>query len=116
MTIESASFPDDLSEWDGKEAAPYYFEVFGETTPLLDLSYAEVVPAGAATDAAAQSAESAPVYEYWWTIGHNRWNRKTHQQRQLRLPRKRSTVRQTGGSPLATALRRCAACPSQGCV
>jgi len=43
MTIESASFPHDLSEWDGKNGALYYFEVFGETAPLLDTTYAEVI-------------------------------------------------------------------------
>lgn len=71
MTIESASFPEDLTQWDGKgDDAPFYFEVFGETSPLLDTAYAEVVPAGGAADAGAQTTQSAPVYEYWWTIGH----------------------------------------------
>jgi hypothetical protein len=72
MTIESASHPPDLSTWDGHGESPFYFEVFGETSPTLDTAYAEVVPAGAAADAdaAAQSTSSAAVYEYWWTIGH----------------------------------------------
>ncbi|MHB8657707.1 MAG: hypothetical protein ACYC91_07085 [Solirubrobacteraceae bacterium] len=70
MTIESASHPEELSQWDGKDdATPFYFEVFGETSPLLDTAYAEVVPAGP-SDGAGQPAQSAPVYEYWWTIGH----------------------------------------------
>lgn len=70
MTIESASHPEDLTQWDGKDdATPFYFEVFGETSPLLDTAYAEVVPAGP-SDGAEQPVQSAPVYEYWWTIGH----------------------------------------------
>jgi hypothetical protein len=71
MTIESVSHPTDLSAWDGSdEDAPFYFEVFGETSPAIDTAYAEVVPASASTDAAAQTTAPAPVYEYWWTIGH----------------------------------------------
>lgn len=69
MTIESASHPSDLKQWDGKGEDPYYFEVFGETSPVLDTAYAEVVPAGA-SEGAAQTTQLAPVYEYWWTIGH----------------------------------------------
>jgi len=70
MTIESVSHPTDLSQWDGKGADPFYFELFGETSPLVDTGYAEVVPAGAAVDAPAQTVQAAPIYEYWWTIGH----------------------------------------------
>lgn len=70
MTIESASSPADLGGWDGTGEFPFYFEVFGETAPVLDTAYAEVVPAGGASDAAPQSSVPAPVYEYWWTIGH----------------------------------------------
>lgn len=71
MTIESASHPADLSQWDGKaNATPYYFEVFGETSSLLDTVYAEVVPAGPTADGGTQTTQSAPVYEYLWTIGH----------------------------------------------
>ena len=44
-------------------------ELFGETRPLVDVTYAEVVPSGGADDEA-HTASSAPVYEYWWTIGH----------------------------------------------
>ena len=70
MTIESVSHPKPLSDWDGKdEAQPFYLEVFGETTPIIDTAYAEVIPAGAA-DGSAERCASAPVYEYWWTIGH----------------------------------------------
>src|SRR3984885_14988605 len=70
MTIESVSHPEPLSDWDGKDAAqPFYLEVFGETTPTIDTAYAEVIPAGAA-DGSAERCASAPVYEYWWTIGH----------------------------------------------
>ncbi len=68
MTIESASHPD-LAHWDGTGDDPYYFEVYGETSPVLDTAYGEVMPAGP-VDGAAQTTQPAPVYEYWWTIGH----------------------------------------------
>ena len=55
MTIESASHPTDLSTWDGSAEAPFYFEVFGETSPAVDTAYAEVVPAGSEGDGSAQT-------------------------------------------------------------
>jgi len=61
-----ASFPADLGEWNQNEH-PYYLEVFGEAEPVLGMTHAEVIPAGG-TGAAVTTA--APVYEYWWTIGH----------------------------------------------
>ena len=70
MTIESASHPADLASWDGQSDPPFYFEVFGETSPVINTAYAEVIPAGTSDDADAQSTSPAPVYEYWWTIGH----------------------------------------------
>ena len=69
MTIESASHPADLSQWDGTGDDPFYFEIFGDTSPFVDTTYAEVV-ATATADAAAQTTLPTPVYEYWWTIGH----------------------------------------------
>jgi hypothetical protein len=69
MTIESKTFPEDLSKWQGDDEHPFYLELFGETMPLLDTSYAEVVPAGP-VDGAPQAGHPAPIYEYWWTIGH----------------------------------------------
>ena len=64
--ITSASFPPDLASWKQDEH-PYYLEVFGEAEPALDMTHAEVIPAGG-SDAATTNA--TPVYEYWWTIGH----------------------------------------------
>jgi hypothetical protein len=64
--IESASFPADLATW-SEAAQPYYFEVYGETEPQLDMHYGEVIPAGGS---AAATTQAEPVYEYWWTIGH----------------------------------------------
>jgi hypothetical protein len=66
--IEVASYPSDLKTWD-PENDRFYLELFGETNPLLNDKYAEVVPAGP-IDGAVQSSQPAPVYEYWWTIGH----------------------------------------------
>lgn len=64
--IEVVSYPPDLSSWDQSEH-PFYLEVFGETEPLLDMSYAEVLPSGSD---AVKATDSTPIYEYWWTIGH----------------------------------------------
>lgn len=64
--IEYVSSPAPLSQWQPAEK-PFYLEVFGETSPVLDTASAEVVPAGKAD---AVSTSSAPVYEYWWTLGH----------------------------------------------
>lgn len=66
--IEVVSCPANLAEWKPKEQ-PFYLELFGETSPLVDTKYAEVLPAGP-TDGTPQNAQVAPIYEYWWTIGH----------------------------------------------
>jgi len=64
--IETSSWPPDLASWQPEEQ-PFYLEFYGETSPLLDESYAEVVlPDG--TDPT--TVRDAPVYEYWWTLGH----------------------------------------------
>jgi hypothetical protein len=52
------------------ERATVYLELFGETRPFVDTAFAELIPASAAADAPPVSGASAPVYEYWWTIGH----------------------------------------------
>jgi hypothetical protein len=70
VTIESVSHPEPLSNWTGADdAQPFYLELFGETSPIIDTAYAEVIPAGT-SDADAQRTSAAPLYEYWWTIGH----------------------------------------------
>jgi hypothetical protein len=75
--IEVASYPTNLATFKPSVAHPYYFEVFGETTPLLDTTYAELQPSGA-LDAAGKRPSSAPVYEYWWTIGHGGRHTRHH--------------------------------------
>lgn len=64
--IEVASSPANLVDWD-PEQQPFYLELYGETEPLVDEAYAEVVPAGSE---GLKSTVDAPVYEYWWTLGH----------------------------------------------
>lgn len=64
--IEVVSSLADPEKWDVKEQ-PFYLEVYGETSPTVDEAYAEVVPAG--SDDQKRTAD-APVYEYWWTLGH----------------------------------------------
>lgn len=64
--IQVATYRADLSQWKQDED-PFYLEVFGETQPLLDMKYAETVPAGAQD---ARTTRATLIYEYWWTIGH----------------------------------------------
>jgi len=64
--IEVASHPEDLAKWDPAKH-PFYFEMFGETKPVLDMTYAEVIPAAGDS---ASTVTSTPIYEYWWTLGH----------------------------------------------
>jgi len=67
--LQTASYPPELPEkWD-TEKYPFYLELFGETQPLIDVKYAEVLPAGSA-DEVPQNVASVPIYQYWWTIGH----------------------------------------------
>ncbi|HYK86798.1 MAG TPA: hypothetical protein VEV19_15620 [Ktedonobacteraceae bacterium] len=67
--LQTVSYPFELPElWD-TEKCPFYLELFGETSPLIDMNYAKVLPAGSA-EAIPQNVESVPIYQYWWTIGH----------------------------------------------
>ncbi len=66
--IEVVSYPADLAQWNPMET-PFYLELFGETSPQLDTRYAEVIKPGP-EDSTAQTVAAAPIYEYWWTIGH----------------------------------------------
>lgn len=75
--IEVVSAPADLTTWDGQQEPYYYLELFGETTPVLDTHYAEILPAGP-TDGTIKTEQAAPVYEYWWTIGHPGPKRDAH--------------------------------------
>src|ERR1700689_4491221 len=63
--IEVVSAPPVLSQW-VPARDPYYLELYGETSPVLDTALAEVIPAGAADPV---TASPAPVYEYWWPRG-----------------------------------------------
>jgi len=64
--IEVVSHPTDLATEDPKDP-PFYLQVYGQTEPLLEITYAEVVPA---VGEMATTITSTPIYEYWWTIGH----------------------------------------------
>ncbi len=66
--LEVSCFPAERS-WQANAEHPYYFEVFGETNPKVDMKYAEVQPASKGKGAA-DDDDAAPIYEYWWTIGH----------------------------------------------
>jgi len=62
--IEVVSWPEDLSEWDPQQD-PYYLELGGETSPILDAGYA-----GRESEGQGQSQPNGIIYEYWWTISH----------------------------------------------
>jgi hypothetical protein len=77
--IEVASCPANLATWKADDQ-PFYLEVCGETSPLVDRLYALVGPptadsgsADGSSDPAAPPAvgPSGPIYQYWWTIGHS---------------------------------------------
>lgn len=65
--IEVSTSPTDLSTWN-PDQQPFYLEVYGETTPLIDMNYAEVQSPD--SDSAKATAD-IPIYQYWWTIGHS---------------------------------------------
>jgi len=61
--------------WDPYES-PFYLEVYGETAPLLNTAFADVLGTGPlsadSSSGTPSSTISAPVYEYWWTLGFHR--------------------------------------------
>lgn len=68
MTIESVSYPDALTAWNPDEQ-PFYLELYGETSPVLDLHYAEA-SSSSADEAGMSTGKAVPIYEYFWTLGH----------------------------------------------
>ena len=56
--IETTSWPADLTDWAPAEN-PFYLELFGETSPVLDTALAEVLPAGAADPRTCTSRSAA---------------------------------------------------------
>lgn len=67
--IEVVSHPTDLAAWD-VDKHPFYFELYGETRPRVDLAFAEVQPPGPVDSISQQAVTATPLYRYWWTIGH----------------------------------------------
>jgi hypothetical protein len=69
--IERVTDPPDLTDWNPTDGESMYLEFYGETRPVINTAYAEVLAAGGAVDGTPQTGSApAPVYEYWWTIGH----------------------------------------------
>jgi hypothetical protein len=54
---------------ESNRTSSYYLELVGGTRPVLAKDYAQVLPVGPA-DGTPQTAQTTPIYEYWWTIGH----------------------------------------------
>lgn len=73
--IEMVSYPPELGDWNAK-SSNFYLELYGETSPEVDLTYAETVPAGINPEDTKQNATvkttaTTPIYQYWWTIGQS---------------------------------------------
>jgi len=72
--IEEVFWPS-AEKWD-PTTSPFFLELYGETAPRIDESYAEVVRASSdvsrngANGGGPQPVADAPVYQYWWTLGH----------------------------------------------
>jgi hypothetical protein len=67
--LQTASYPASLPQtWD-TETYPYYLELFGETQPYIDESYAEILPAGSSEGMTPQQGSYVSIYQYWWTVG-----------------------------------------------
>ena len=62
--IEVASAPSDLSTWDS-DKTPFYLEVFGEVSPVLDMTYAEVVPPNSTSPQATRTARCTSTGGPW---------------------------------------------------
>ena len=70
---EVVSYPLDLAQWDaGSQEQPFYLELYGETSPLIALDFAQILPAGPIDYSPQPQTEGPlPIYEYSWTIGHS---------------------------------------------
>lgn len=73
--IETVSYPSPLGNWNSR-SSNFYLELYGETAPLVDLSFAEFIPSGINPESDKQSpmAETTavtPIYQYWWVIGQS---------------------------------------------
>ena len=66
--IEAVSWPKLSDEWDDENTP--YLELYGETSPIVDMNYAHVLPVGP-PDGSPENTAEVPIYEYWWTIGHS---------------------------------------------
>jgi len=60
-----------VKAFDRPENASAYFELYGETSPLVDEDFAELLPSGAPADGdqASPPQSNLHIYEYWWTLG-----------------------------------------------
>ena len=68
--IESVTYPANLADWND-QTNNFYIELFGETHPYLDMTYAEVLPVGSKEDDPTQTKAVTPIYQYWWTLSQS---------------------------------------------
>ena len=61
MSFSLKTYPVEISDLTTER--PIFLELMGETNPLLDESFSEVVRT-------AKDPDTVPVYEYLWTLGH----------------------------------------------
>jgi len=60
-----------LAEWKPKEQ-PFYLELYGETSPLVDEAYAEVVPAGGTDSRATGRRQCTNIGGHLGILEHQR--------------------------------------------
>lgn len=65
--IKVVSHPSSLKEWEPKNN-PFYLELFGETSPLMDMKGAKA-PSSPDNSGPLHYPTTVPIYEYYWTIG-----------------------------------------------
>lgn len=68
--IELVTYPANLADWRA-ESSDFYIELYGETQPVVDMTYAEVFPKGGTSDDSPGPTADIPIYQYWWTIGQS---------------------------------------------
>jgi len=92
------------SSW-GETGKSFYLEVYGETQPVINSHFAEVISprsAGKGQDPSTSSVPTYGVYEYWWSLGFHRANSTKKPSRSLLPARLHSQAEIATGSDATT--------------
>lgn len=100
-----------MSQSSSTESTMFYFlELYGETSPEVDIEYAEVL-------ATRGKSNAGPIYEYLWTLGrveHISSSSRSLPRKSPSFPAKAAPVPTGASCPVAVS-RRCTCC-SRGTV